>query len=144
MEAWRKVWREGFEPQLSTSGLEALLRALSSDDQRLIQGATTIPPPLQCVQDWPTEAADAITFCAWQGDNLTTVGECEEFFAKSCFEADQRLGELGGCRHYLNWYDDVPRDEMRREMWAEVFRALSIRRQRETKQPTNYQSRPAW
>src|SRR6187397_2364540 len=57
MESWRLVWRDGFVPVISTSGLEALREALKSDDPRLTQGSTTTPPPLMCVQDWPVEAA---------------------------------------------------------------------------------------
>ena len=49
MENWRKVWREGVAPLLSAAGLEALRRALVTDDGRLLQGATTTPPPLPCV-----------------------------------------------------------------------------------------------
>src|SRR5712692_10367123 len=55
MESWRKVWREGLAPLLSTNGLEALRQALVTDDAQLLQGATTTPPALQCVQDWPVE-----------------------------------------------------------------------------------------
>ena len=39
MESWRKVWREGLEPLLSTPSLEALQQALTTDDPRLLQGA---------------------------------------------------------------------------------------------------------
>ena len=127
MESWRKVWREGLAWQVSTAGLEALRRALVTDDPRLLQGATTTPPPLQCVQDWPVEGACALGFCGWQGDELTTVGEVEEYFARSCFEADQRLGEPAACRWFLNWFDETPRDEMRRQLLAEVNRALAQR-----------------
>ena len=115
MESWRLVWREGFVPVLSTAGLESLRDALRGDDPRLTQGSTTTPPPLMCVQDWPVEAACALGFCGWQGDELETVGEVEEFFARVCFEADQRLGEPAACRWFLNWFDDTPRDEMRRD-----------------------------
>ena len=123
MESWRKVWRDGMEPLVSTEGLVALARALRNDDSRLVQGATTTPPPLMCVQDWPVEAACALGFCAWQGDGLETVGEVEEFFARACFEADQRLGEPAACRWFLNWFDDTPRAQMRRDVdwmsWAQ-------------------------
>ena len=98
MESWRKVWREGLAPMLSTKGLQALKLALVRDDERLTQGATTTPPPMQCVLDWPVEGACVVGYCAWQGDGLETVGEVEEFFAKVCFEADQRpfyLGRIG-------------------------------------------------
>ena len=128
MESWRKVWREGVVPMVSTAGLDALRKALSNDDARLVQGATTTPPPLQCVQDWPVEAACALGFCGWQGDGLETVAEVEEFFARMCFEIDQRLGEPAGCRWFLNWFDETPRDEMRRLLLAEVNRTLALRR----------------
>src|SRR5688500_11075120 len=120
MEGSRTVWRLGFAPALSRKGLEALRDALAADDPRLTQGSTTTPPPLMCVQDWPVEAACALGYCGWVGDGLETVGEVEEFFARMCFEVDQRLGEPAACRWFLNWYDETPRDEMRRELLAEV------------------------
>jgi hypothetical protein len=128
IESWRMVWREGFGPVLSTAGLVALREALRSDDHRLTQGSTTTPPPLMCVQDWPVEAACALGFCGWQGEDLETVGEVEEFFARACFEADERLGEPAACRWFLNWFDETPRDEMRELLLAEVHRALAQRR----------------
>ena len=127
MESWRKVWRDGMAPQLSVTALSALQQALQNDDPRLLQGATTSPPPLECVRDWPVEAACVLGFCGWQGEGLETVAEVEEFFARSCFEADQRLGEPAACRWFLNWFDDTPRDEMRRALLAEVEKALADR-----------------
>jgi hypothetical protein len=52
----------------------------------------------------------------------------EEFFARMCFEIDQRLGEPAGCRWFLNWFDETPREEMRQQLLAEVKRALAQRR----------------
>jgi hypothetical protein len=127
MESWRKVWREGLAPQISTAGLEALREALVSDDSRLLQGATTSPPPLQCVQDWPVEAACGLSYCGWQGDGLESVAEVEDYFAQRCFEADQILGEPAACRWFLNWFDETPRDEMRRLLVAEINRLLAQR-----------------
>ncbi|HKA07073.1 MAG TPA: hypothetical protein VKD71_07425 [Gemmataceae bacterium] len=127
MESWRTVWRSGFAPVLSLKGLEALRDALSTNDPRLTQGSTTTPPPLMCVQDWPVEAACALGFCGWQGEKLETVGQVEEFFARCCFEADQRLGEAAACRWFLNWFDDTPREEMRLELLGEVERAIETR-----------------
>jgi len=128
MESWRKVWRDGVEPLVSLEGLQALQRALQTDDARLLQGATTSPPPLQCVQDWPVEGCCAVSWTGWQGDGLETVAEVEEYFARMCYEIDRRLGEPAGCRWFLNWYDETPRQQMRRELLAEVNRALAIRR----------------
>jgi hypothetical protein len=127
MEAWRKVWREGLAPLVSTKGLQALKRGLLRDDGRLTQGATTVPPPMQCVLDWPVEGACVVGYSAWQGDGVETVGEIEEIFARTCFEADQRLGELAAVRYFLNWYDDTPRAEMRQQLLVEVSRALADR-----------------
>jgi hypothetical protein len=104
-----------------------LRQALVSDDTRLLQGATTTPPPLQCVQDWPVEAACALGYCGWQGEGLETVAEVEEFFARMCFEIDHRLGEPAACRWFLNWFDETPREEMRQQLLAEVYLTLAER-----------------
>jgi hypothetical protein len=127
VETWRKVWREGVSPQLSRDGLQALQKALQADDERLLQGATTSPPPLQCVRDWAVEGACVIGYCGWQGDELGTVAEVEEFFAKVCFEVDKALGEPAACRWFLNWFDDTPRQEVRGQLLSEVNRTLSER-----------------
>ncbi len=124
---WREAWRRGFAPQISVCGLEALKRALESDDSRLVQGATTVPAPLMCVQDWPVEAACALSYCGWMGEGLETVGEVEEFFSSLCFEADQTLGEAAACRWFLNAFDDWPRSEMIKNLLPEVQRELDRR-----------------
>lgn len=124
MESWKKIWRDGVVPLISLKGLEALLRALELDDPRLIQGATTIPPPLECVQDWPVEAACGTGYCGWQGEGLKTVAEVEEYFARICYEIDLRIGEPAACRWFLNWFDDTPRDIMRRLLLTEVRLAI--------------------
>jgi hypothetical protein len=124
MESWRLVWRDGFAPGFSAAGLVALRDALAADDPRLVQGSTSVPPPLTAVQDWPVEAACAVGFCGWLGEDLVSVGQVEESFARACFECDRRMGEPAACRWFLNWFDDTPRDEMRRELLAEVELAL--------------------
>lgn len=126
MESWRIVFRDGFSKVLSTAGLIALREAIRTDDPRLVQGSTTIPRPLEVAETWPCEGACAMGLCGWLGDGLETIGEVEEFFAKACFEADLLVKSAGGCRWYLNWFDDVPRDVMRRELLAEV--ELELRR----------------
>lgn len=129
MEMWRNVWRKGFAPNLSTTALNALATALRHDDPGLLQGCTTTPPPLLCVQDFKCEGGCAVAFCGWKGERLETVGEVEEYFAKLCFEANESLGATYdvGCRWFLNWFDDTPRPEMRRELLAEVELELSRR-----------------
>lgn len=132
MESWRIVWREGFAPNLSLLGLQALATALEKDDPRLLQGSTTSPPPLMCVQDWPVEGADAIGLTGWLGDGLTTVGEVEEHFARVCFQCDQLLKEPAACRWFLNFFDETPRTAMRRELLAEVKLAIEGRQAQRT------------
>lgn len=127
MEAWRKVWREGIAPQLSDRALTALKDGLLKDDPNLLQGATTSPPPSQCVQEWAVEAACALGYCGWQGEGLKTVSEVENYFARICFEADQRLGDQSMARWFINWFDDAPRPEMRRQLLVEVNRELNNR-----------------
>jgi hypothetical protein len=124
---WRKVWREGFAPLMPTEVLIPLRDALRADDPRLVQGSTTTPPPLTCVQDWPVEAACAIGYVAWRGDNLDTVGDVEERFGRYCFDADQRLGEAAACRYFLQWFDDAPRPEVLADLAAEVQYELERR-----------------
>src|SRR5205823_10049795 len=124
---WRHVWRGGIAPQLSLAGLQAFERALLEDDERLVQGTTTAPPPLQCMQQCPVEGACGVAYGAWQGDGLKTVGEVEEFFARICYETDQHFGEPTACRWFLNWFDDTPREEMRRLLLPEVQLALAQR-----------------
>lgn len=126
MESWRKVFREGLAPLLTTHQLDLLRVALVNDDPRLLQGATTCPPPLQCVSDWPVESACLTAFAFWQ-DGLETVNEVEEAFARACFDMDQKMGEPAACRWLLNFWDDTPRPLARQEMLGEVQRALAER-----------------
>jgi hypothetical protein len=79
------------------------------------------------MQEWNVEGCCGIGYCGWKGEGLQTVGSVDEFFARSCFEADQRLGEPAGCRWFLNWFDDTPREEMRNELLDEVERTLAQR-----------------
>lgn len=127
MESWRKVWREGLAPLMATTELQALERGLARDDVRLTQGATSVPPLVQHLMDWPVEGACVVSYGAWQTDELATVGELEAHFAATCWEADRRLGEPAAMRYFLNWYDEAPRDEMRRELLCEIRHELAGR-----------------
>lgn len=128
MENWRKVWRVGVHPLLSVEQLEMLRDALVNDDPRMLQGATTTPPPLMCVQDWPVEAACLLGLCGvveHGGFGTAVVADVEESFGRLCYNIDRTLGEPAGCRWLLNWFDDTPRDEMRRHLLQEVNRSIA-------------------
>ena len=130
MDSWRRVFRGGFSPLLSFQQLVLLRDALLSDDQRLLQGATCQPPPIQALADWPCEAACLFGYCGvveLGGFGKAVVSETEEFFARMAFDIDAAMGEPSACRFLLNWYDDTPRDEMRAELLPEVERELAAR-----------------
>ena len=126
MEEWRRVFRVA-APMLPQLGLEALESALRTDDPALLQGATTMPPPSVCVQDWPVKGACLLGYCGWKGDGLETVTKVEEYFARMCFDMDMAIGERAACRWLLNAYDEWPRDEMRRQLLPEVRLELDRR-----------------
>lgn len=128
VEKWRRVWREGFVPQLSTESLQVLQAALTRDDPRLLQGTTCYPPLLDALRERAVEATCALGFCAWQAEGLERVGQIEAFFQQVCDACDAHFSEPAACRFFLNWYDEAPRAEMRRELLAEVARALDARR----------------
>src|ERR1700730_6525188 len=83
MESWRNVWREGVAPLLSLESLGSLRQGLVDNVGRLLQGATTTPPPLQCVQDWPVEAACILRYCGWGGGGPRGGFGGEEEFART-------------------------------------------------------------
>ncbi len=124
MEKWRRVWREGFAPLLTRESLIALQIALAHDDARLLQGTTCYPPLLDVLRDRAVEGACALGWCGWKGERLRSVGQVEAFFSRLCDAADAEFHESAACRYFLNWYDETPRAEMRRELLAEVTRAL--------------------
>lgn len=127
VQTWRTVFREGFAPILPTHGLEYVAELLRNDSPELIQGATTDPPPLMANKDWDARATCFLGACG-MGIGRRTVGEVGDFFAQACWDADQRIGEPAACRWFLNWFDETPRAEMRRELLAEVERVLAARK----------------
>ena len=124
-ELWRQTWERGFQPLIPTQGLVLLADLLRADDPRLIQRGTTQPPPLTCCADWPVEAACPVA-AALSGLDLL-VGLTEEAFSVACWEADQVLGEPGAVRHFLNWWDQGDRQEVRQALLP-VVEAELIRR----------------
>lgn len=135
---WCRVFRDGFAPQLTTDELESLAVACETDDPRLIQGGTTTPPPLMCMQGAAVEAGCALGFVGAirnGGFGAATVGQCEQVFADLCHDAGERVGVPDACRFVLNWWDDNPRLQVFREFLSEL-RAEIGRRQREQVQAT--------
>jgi hypothetical protein len=126
MEAWRRVWRVGLVPQLSTAGLEGLRTALGRDDPRMITGATTQPPPLRCVEQEPLEAACPLCWALLEGKPPTacSVGLMEECFARTCIRAGELCGDPGAVRWFLNQIDEWSRPDLIKNLLPEVLAAL--------------------
>ena len=129
MNAWKRAWRMGLANLLTPAGINALRTALETDDPRLVQGATTQPLPIALFADECVEGACAVGFCLWQGLGLDRVGDLNREFRRLCASADDLLDEPLGTIAFLNWFDDAPRDEMRREMLAEIARLIAEPRQ---------------
>lgn len=127
---WRRVWRQGIQPQLPSRGLLLLLEALASDDPRLAQRITTIPPCQVPATDDKCEAACPIGFAWWKGANLYTIDGVEDAFAACCAECDRLCArfEPASSRLFIDWWDSTPRLEARRELLAEVHEELVRRR----------------
>lgn len=124
MESWRKVWRDGFVPQLSMEALKALRYALMEDIEELAQCYTVSPPPAEMFKNDEPEKACAIGYMGWKADGCETVGAVEAFFTKACLGCDDAMQEHAACRHFLNWFDETPREIMRRELLPEVNLAI--------------------
>ncbi len=73
------------------------------------------------------EAACLIGFPCWQAmddPEKATVEEVEEMFAKVCFSCDEAMNEAAAVRWTLRWFDETPREEMRRHLLPEVELAI--------------------
>lgn len=121
---WEQVWTKAISKLVSTAGLEALKQALETNNPELRQGHITTPVPWHNTVSLPVESACAISFCGWRGEDLNTVGEVEEYFARICFGIDQLLNSPASCRFFLNWFDQTPREEMRTKLLEAVNRTL--------------------
>lgn len=128
IEPWRRVWRDGLGPQFSPTSLVILRGGLLQDDPRLLQRATAHPEPSPLFSADAIEGCCALGFGAWQSGALQRIGDLATFFNHLCSTADDRLGELAGCRYFLDWYDQTPRPVMRHELLGEVNRLLNDRR----------------
>jgi hypothetical protein len=128
IETWRWAWREGAAPLLADADLTLLQDALQRDDPRLLQGATTNPPPCDYATEVRCEGGCPLAFVGWQNYQMHVVKDVEDFFARLFTEIGQRLGDLTGARWLTNWIDETPRDEMRRLLGEEITRTLAERR----------------
>lgn len=125
---WLHVWRQGIQPQLPSRGLLLLAEALASDDPRLIQSVTTIPPCQTPRSDGQCEGACPIGYAYWRGLNLFTAEDVMDAFVACSAECDTMAGDDDDdddlVRHFIGWWDSTPRLEARRELLVEVHQEL--------------------
>lgn len=120
MEDWRACWRKGILPQFTARELRSLRDALAAGCRFVIQGGTTMPPPLLAVEDWDVEGCCPVGFLAAAKSGLTKVGEVEAAFTRACLRCDEALGEAAGVRHFLNWWDEGEREHVSAALVAEI------------------------
>jgi len=127
LELWKKAWRVGVAPLLSNVALVELEVALEYDDPRLIQGKVCLPAWTPNAEGEEVTEVCAIGLCAL-AEGKKTVGQVSAFFGDLCRKAGEAIGETSGIRHFLSWFDETPRDEVRRELLAEVVREQKRRK----------------
>lgn len=127
MESWRYVWRVGLAPTFSSAELDALRVGLELDDPALVQGACV-------VRDGDYECAScrvvggcAIGYAIWNHGAVSFDDEVLDAFQTVLVKSDFLVGYPLGTAPFLSWFDDTPREEMRRELLLEVKRSLALR-----------------
>lgn len=120
VKPWQYAWRKGFLPQFNGQDLSILLEAVENNSKCLIQGQTTDPFPFTFLSEEKVCGACAISYIGWQSRGMELVGDVEGFFARACHECDMLLGESGGCRYFLNWFDETPTEEAFSELAKEM------------------------
>jgi hypothetical protein len=127
MTDWQRIWRTALGPRISPKALKVLFQALLRNDPRIIQGQTTIPSPTSMFRGEPLIGACCLCFCGWEGEGLRTVGEVEWYFWDLCRACEIETGEEAAAKHFLNWWDEAPREEAFALLAFEVARSLALK-----------------
>lgn len=119
-EPWRDAFRRGVAPALGRRRLEALARALESDDPRLCQEVTVVPSPAS-IRAGGSGSADlsvaplsacAVGLAAWDADRLATVGDVTDAFEAVAAVTERLTGDRSALSHFLRFWDETPRREL--------------------------------
>jgi hypothetical protein len=130
VERWRRVWRQGLVLQFTTLDLGALRAALASDDQRLIQGSTTVPSlaeedqqaGVRCGPKTLASKACLIGLCG-MNRGLRTIGDVSDFYQEVYDTADADVD----FQAFISWFDNASRERMRTAMLEEIDREIRLR-----------------
>lgn len=101
------IWKNYILPALPKEALKKLFDAATADDGRLIRGINYFPPP--------SRPRSKITHCdivgfAFVNFGTTTVEELGQKWGNFMLSVGDKLGNPHDLRHFLNWYDDSPRE----------------------------------
>lgn len=111
-EAWRICWRKHVAPQLSTKGLRALFRALSSNDPTLVQCLIAAKSNRCYSPNAKPEVGCAI------GYSLMKSGY------RTCLSIHNRYAKFKNIFDFTSWFDYTPMDEVRAKLANEVEMTL--------------------
>lgn len=123
-EAWVEAWRNHVAPRLSKRELESLMKGLSQDDPRIVQGHTVYPSPY--LPEQPPSHACPLAWCLWQADDCKTSRAVWNRFRELSGTIGADLDGRAALGVFLKWVDDTPRLTMRRALLAEVESASNV------------------
>jgi hypothetical protein len=123
--SWRTVFHRGIVPHLPPAALLDLRDALSiGDPAAMLQGATTSPPPLLPLYNFPVTAANPLVYAVMRAPGLKTVREADEAFTRFCRHVESTLDEAA-TRIFFDFWHDTPLETAREELLDEVEVALA-------------------
>lgn len=130
MEQWRRYFRHGIAPLVENAQLEYVLGILKSDSEKMCQGDTVILRKVIAESgltyyhgDLPPVSGCFVSLIHMSDEKLTANEVDAKFGPFLC-----RVGlNHGLSSHFINWFDDSPREEVRRELIAEIELVLDAR-----------------
>jgi hypothetical protein len=128
---WDDVFRRGVASAMTTAELEALADGLRVDDPALVQGATYVPDPYGIGRARPCACIGgcAIGYAAWKSGRAWTH-EVSGRFDEVALACNRLLGGevAASVRFFTAFFDERPRDEVRRELLPVVEDIIKERR----------------
>ena len=115
MESWKKSFAH-IADVCGVPALQVLRTAVSENYCSLIQGTTVAYEPATNPGDRTVCGACAVGYMYWKADDMDFADDVEEAVAATFSEVAKKAGWDRAPDLFTNWYDETPRDEMRREL----------------------------
>lgn len=131
IEPWRRILRQGLLPSLLAIELRELRIGLVNDSPRIQQCAITILtiPGRDLCRPESIQYACPLGFAIWRGGTRPKEGGVEDRYQTILRRCKHKLKHDWDHVPYLNWELTCSRDELRRELIAEIDRELVLRKQ---------------